>query len=196
MRSRSDAGVGSRSIRRSASSSRTWQRRPVWCSGTSGRSKSLRASRQRLVGRAGRRTTEIERNLHDGAQQQLVRALGPAQACGALAGTDPEKEAASRSRRSPPKRTPPSRTSGASRAGSIRPCWRTRARRGAREPGAEGRGADDGRSTTASDDTERTSNRRSTSARSKRSTTSRSTPRRVGPSCGCRSAMGTSSSRG
>ena len=47
-------------------------RRPDWCSATSGLIEELKASRQRLVAAQDEERRKLERNLHDGAQQQLV----------------------------------------------------------------------------------------------------------------------------
>ena len=57
---------------RSRSSWRISRRRPVSCCGTSRLIEDLRASRQRLVTAQDEERRKLERNLHDGAQQQLV----------------------------------------------------------------------------------------------------------------------------
>jgi signal transduction histidine kinase len=52
----------------------------------------LRASRQRLVTAQDGERRRIERNIHDGAQQQLVALAVQTRMAEALAGTDPERE--------------------------------------------------------------------------------------------------------
>ncbi len=52
----------------------------------------LRASRQRLVTAQGGERRRIERNIHDGAQQQLVALAVQARMAESLAGTDPDRE--------------------------------------------------------------------------------------------------------
>ena len=52
----------------------------------------LRASRQRLVTAQDGERRRIERNIHDGAQQQLVALAVQARMAAGLAGTDPERE--------------------------------------------------------------------------------------------------------
>jgi signal transduction histidine kinase len=52
----------------------------------------LRASRQRLVTAQDGERRRIERNIHDGAQQQLVALAVQARMAESLAGTDPERE--------------------------------------------------------------------------------------------------------
>lgn len=54
----------------------------------------LRASRQRLVAAQDAERRKLERNLHDGAQQQLVALTVQVRLAEALAGKDPEKERA------------------------------------------------------------------------------------------------------
>jgi signal transduction histidine kinase len=52
----------------------------------------LRASRQRLVAAQDEERRRLERNLHDGAQQQLVALAVQARMAESLAGTDPDRE--------------------------------------------------------------------------------------------------------
>jgi signal transduction histidine kinase len=52
----------------------------------------LRASRQRLVTAQDEERRKIERNLHDGAQQQLVALMVQLRLADSLVGNDPEKE--------------------------------------------------------------------------------------------------------
>ena len=52
----------------------------------------LRASRQRLVAAQDEERRRLERNLHDGAQQQLVALAVKARLASTLVGRDPEKE--------------------------------------------------------------------------------------------------------
>jgi signal transduction histidine kinase len=52
----------------------------------------LRASRQRLVAAQDEERRRLERNLHDGAQQQLVALAVHARMAESLAGTDPDRE--------------------------------------------------------------------------------------------------------
>ncbi len=52
----------------------------------------LRASRQRLVSAQDEERRRIERNLHDGAQQQLVALMVQLRLADAMVGKDPEKE--------------------------------------------------------------------------------------------------------
>jgi signal transduction histidine kinase len=52
----------------------------------------LRASRQRLVTAQDSERRRIERNIHDGAQQQLVALAVQTRMAEALAGTDPDRE--------------------------------------------------------------------------------------------------------
>jgi signal transduction histidine kinase len=54
----------------------------------------LRASRQRIVTAQDVAARRIERNIHDGAQQQLVALAVKANLAGSLVGKDPEKERA------------------------------------------------------------------------------------------------------
>jgi signal transduction histidine kinase len=54
----------------------------------------LRASRQRLVTAQDEERRRLERNIHDGAQQQLVALAVKANLAGSLVGKDPEKERA------------------------------------------------------------------------------------------------------
>ena len=86
----------------------------------------LRASRQRLVHAQDEERRKLERNLHDGAQQQLV-ALSVQAAPGRRArrpgSREDEDDARRTSRRRPGRR---SRICATSRAASIRRCSRTR----------------------------------------------------------------------
>jgi signal transduction histidine kinase len=54
----------------------------------------LRASRQRIVAAQDAAARRLERDIHDGAQQQLVALAVKLNIAGALVGTDPEKERA------------------------------------------------------------------------------------------------------
>src|SRR5207245_4381917 len=56
------------------------------------RLEDLRASRQRLVTAQDEARRRLERNIHDGAQQQLVALAVKANLAGSLVGTNPEKE--------------------------------------------------------------------------------------------------------
>ncbi len=86
----------------------------------------LRASRQRLVAAQDEERRKIERNIHDGAQQQLVAlAVKLRLAEQSLIGKDDE-DAARCSKSSRPRPTMRSRTSATLPAGSIRRCWPTR----------------------------------------------------------------------
>ena len=53
----------------------------------------LRASRQRLVAAQDEERRRLERNLHDGAQQQLVALTVQARVAESLAGKDPTRGA-------------------------------------------------------------------------------------------------------
>ena len=86
----------------------------------------LKASRQRLVAAQDEERRKLERNLHDGAQQQLVALAVKQRLLGALIGAmtaRPKRWSPS----SPMTRTMHWRTSGTWLAASIHPCWRTRA---------------------------------------------------------------------
>src|SRR5207245_6145929 len=52
----------------------------------------LRASRQRLILALDEERRRLERNIHDGAQQQLVALAVKANLAGALVGKDPKRE--------------------------------------------------------------------------------------------------------
>jgi signal transduction histidine kinase len=58
------------------------------------RLEDLRSSRQRLVAAQDEERRKLERNLHDGAQQQLVALAVKARLASALVGNEPEKELA------------------------------------------------------------------------------------------------------
>jgi signal transduction histidine kinase len=58
------------------------------------RLEDLRSSRQRLVAAQDEERRKLERNLHDGAQQQLVALAVKARLASALVGREPEKELA------------------------------------------------------------------------------------------------------
>jgi signal transduction histidine kinase len=58
------------------------------------RLEDLRSSRQRLVAAQDEERRKLERNLHDGAQQQLVALAVKARLASALVGKEPEKELA------------------------------------------------------------------------------------------------------
>ena len=76
-------------------SSRSWwpisPRRPDWFR-NSRLIEDLRASRQRLVAAQDEERRRLERNLHDGAQQQLVALAVKARLASTLVGREPEKE--------------------------------------------------------------------------------------------------------
>jgi signal transduction histidine kinase len=58
------------------------------------RLEELRASRERIVAAQDAAARRLERNIHDGAQQQLVALAVKLNLAGALVGKDPEKERA------------------------------------------------------------------------------------------------------
>ena len=140
----------------------------------------LRGSRRRIVKAQDEERRQLERNIHDGAQQQLVALVGEARAGGT---PDPERPTAKAvamlgrgRRRRPTKR---SRTSATSRGGSIRRCSPTgassrRSSAQARKSAVAGRGRV-GRDRPLS---RRKRRRPCTSPASRRSRTSRSTRRR------------------
>ena len=92
----------------------------------------LRASRQRLVVAQDEERRRLERNLHDGAQQQLVALAVKERLAANLVERDPAG-ARSLLERSRPRRPTPSRRSATSRAGSTRRCSPTGACRPALE---------------------------------------------------------------
>ncbi len=142
------------------------------------RLEELRASRQRLVAAQDEERRKLERNLHDGAQQQLVALSVKARLAQQLASaTRPRSSTCwSRSLRyrrrpgEPPRSRPRDLPAAAGRPGVDR-------RAGGAGP--QGRHADHGRRTTASAGSVRTSRRPSTSAASRHCRTSRSTRTRL-----------------
>lgn len=98
----------------------------------------VRASRQRLVAAQDERAKALERNLHDGAQQQLVALVVKLRLARAAA----EKEGAGSTASSTAwlgRRTTPLRTSVIWHVGSIRPCSPRRGWRRSRPKPAAGR---------------------------------------------------------
>ena len=86
----------------------------------------LRASRQRLVAAQDEERRRLERNIHDGAQQQLVALTVKLRLLEQLGGSGSRRRRGRwprSSRRRPRRRW---RTCATSRAGSTRRCWRTR----------------------------------------------------------------------
>ena len=86
----------------------------------------LRASRQRLVAAQDEERRKLERNLHDGAQQQLVALAVKLRLARAARRARPGRRQARCSTRSRPARPTRSRTSATSRAASTRRCSPTR----------------------------------------------------------------------
>ena len=84
----------------------------------------LRSSRQRLVAAHDEERRRLERDLHDGAQQQLVALAVKVRMADRLVGTDAGRSI-KRSRTSSTTRRARSRTCGTSPAGSTRHCWPT-----------------------------------------------------------------------
>ena len=155
---------------------------------------ALRASRRRLVEAQDEERRKIERNLHDGAQQQLVALsvqLGLLRASGGRSRTraadgDPAPGWAPRRARRPPRPRARHLPAAARRQGPGR---------GARGAGVERPRCRRRSSRTGSAATRGRSRRPSTSARSRRCRTSRSTRTRVRRRSGSPSATGASSSR-
>ncbi len=119
--------------------------RPAWCSGTSWLDRGTAGLAQRIVAAQDDERRKLERNIHDGAQQQLV-ALAVKQ--GLLERPDRQRRPASASDRragSTPKRTTRSRTSATSRADLPAAARRQGTRGGPRGAGAQGSGAGHGR---------------------------------------------------
>ncbi len=85
----------------------------------------LRSSRQRLVAAQDEERRKIERNLHDGAQQQLVALAVQLKLARTLIDRDPTGPGRCWTGFRAPRRAR-SRTFATSRAGSIRRCWPTR----------------------------------------------------------------------
>jgi hypothetical protein len=85
----------------------------------------LRASRKRIVAAADGERRRLERNIHDGAQQQLVALSVLARLAETSVDSDKEgaRRCSSKPRRMQPTRWRPSTTS---LAGSTHRCWRTR----------------------------------------------------------------------
>ena len=85
----------------------------------------LRTSRQRLITAQDEERRKLERNLHDGAQQQIVALTVKLGLLERIAQGDQQVKMMGRhsSRRTRPTR---SKTSATSRAVSTRPCWPTR----------------------------------------------------------------------
>ena len=118
---------------RGQAAARTWRRRRAWSCATSALTAELqatiddlRASRRRLVQAQDAERQRIERNLHDGAQQQLVALTIQ---LGLLEDSaDDPGEVRQLDRRAPGRRcAPPSMTCGPWPAASTRRCWPTRA---------------------------------------------------------------------
>ena len=155
----------------------------------------LRASRRRIVTAQDERAKQLERNLHDGAQQQLV-ALGVQLSLAQPARrTRRPRDGRRRSTRCSRRRPTRSRTSATSRAGSTRRCsptrvWSSRSRR--RRARRRSRSRSRARGSAA---TRRRSRRPSTSAAWRRSRTSRSTRTRRARTCGSPTGTGRSRSR-
>ena len=87
----------------------------------------LRASRQRLVAAQDEERRKLERNIHDGAQQQLVALSVKLRLAEQLVDRDPAQGARDARRSSRRRRLTRWRTSATWRAGSTRRCSRTRA---------------------------------------------------------------------
>ncbi len=95
----------------------------------------LRASRQRLVAAQDEERRKLERDIHDGAQQQLVALSVKTRLADSMVDRDPAKAHETHARRS--RRADEStrwRPSGTSRGGSTRRCSPTRAWRPRCEP--------------------------------------------------------------
>ena len=142
----------------------------------------LRASRQRLVAAQDEERRRLERNIHDGAQQQLVALAVKARLAGQFDGAGSREGRRAARRRSRPRPRRRSRTSATSRAASTRRCspiagsWpRSRRSRARASSGVE---VDADGPSGGSPPTWRPP---STSAPSRRSRTSRSTPPRIAP---------------
>ena len=137
----------------------------------------LRASRQRLVAAQDEERRRIERNIHDGAQQQLVALAVKLRLADTVLGRDEERARCwPSSSKTPPRR---SRTCATSPVASTLPCSRIRgscprSRRRRAAPRSPSRSARTGSAATRG-----RSRRPSTSARSSRCRTSGSTRRRT-----------------
>ena len=88
-RSRSGCRATSRCVGQASSWWGTWRRRPAVLSNV-GLIAELRESRQRMVTARDQARRRLERNMHDGAQQQLV-ALAIKLRLGAVVGEDPRR---------------------------------------------------------------------------------------------------------
>ena len=86
----------------------------------------LRASRQRLVAAQDEERRRIERNIHDGAQQQLVALAVQLKLARTMVDRDPAKAGPMLDGAAGRRRRPRSRTSATSRAASTRRCSPTR----------------------------------------------------------------------
>ncbi len=150
----------------------------------------LRASRQRLVHAQDEERRKLERNLHDGAQQQLVALSVRLRLAEGLVDRDSEKTKAMLADLQTDRRGRRSRISATSREASTRRSSRTRgSSRPWRRRRARGRSPRRSRRRT-SRGTRTRWRRPSTSARSRRSTTWRSTQERAAPRCGWRRTNG------
>ena len=87
----------------------------------------LRASRQRLVAAQDEERRKLERNIHDGAQQQLVALTVKLRLLEQLAERDPTKAAEIAAQLQDETAAAPRATFGTSPAGSTRRCSPTRA---------------------------------------------------------------------
>ena len=156
----------------------------------------LRASRARIVAASDAARRQIERNLHDGAQQHLVALAVNVRLARQLAERDPEASGKILDQLGRRASRRPSRSCGPWPTASTRPCSSTgaSARRCARRRDAP---PCPPRSTPrASTGTRPSASRPSTSAASRRCRTRASTPARAPPpSCGCGRTTPASTSR-
>ena len=149
----------------------------------------------RLVAAQDEERRKIERNLHDGAQQQLVALTVQARPARAAGGRTPRRRRQMSTQLQAGDAATRSTTCATSPAGSTRRCsptraWPRRSRRRPARPRCRRRS-----SPTGSAGTRRRSRRRSTSARSRRCRTSRSTRTRDGDGPARRAATDASRSR-